>query len=157
MSQTENKSGPKSKKSLLSSLNLIVNPNQKQYNFCIQKEEKILKITMNLYSTIKLINAVSEALKEIGNENQLDNNPNNYAIYISKKNGLPKTDFPSYQMDLLLEETGNTNFSLVHTTSQNKKPYDQKIHLNQVKEQKLNVHKLEKKHKNWFLNFLGCS
>lgn len=51
---------------------------------------------MNLYSTIKLIDAVSEALKEIGNENFLDNNPYNYAIYISKKNGLPKTDFPSY-------------------------------------------------------------
>ncbi|CAK58521.1 unnamed protein product (macronuclear) [Paramecium tetraurelia] len=135
----------------------MADPNLKLINFSIQHEEQILKKTIYLNSKIKLIDAVYEVLQEVGKVHPLDNNPNNYAIYISKKNGLPKLDFPSYQKDIILEETGNSNFSLVHITLQNTNSPENSTHNSQENEGKQNDGKQKKKLKNWFLNLLGCS
>ncbi|CAD8144465.1 unnamed protein product [Paramecium octaurelia] len=157
MSQSDSKPGSKNKKSLLSPLKLMVDPNLKLINFSIQHEQQILKKIIYLNSKIKLIDAVNQVLQEVGKVHQLDNNANNYAIFISKKNGLPKLDFPSYQKDILLEETGNSNFSLVHITLLNNNSPDNSTHNSQENDEKQNDEKQKKKLKNWFLNLLGCS
>ncbi|CAD8059384.1 unnamed protein product [Paramecium sonneborni] len=161
MSQSNSLSVPKAKTSLLSPLKLIGNKYQKVYEFYVINEEEILNITLNLSSKIKLVNAISEVLQQLCKEHPLDQNANNYDIYISKKNGKPKTDFPSFQADLSLEETGNNNFSLVHIAFQESKPkrkstFDITNHYNQGMHKNQNENIQVKKKKNWLFNFLGC-
>jgi hypothetical protein len=37
-----------------------------------------------------------QALEKASQEHPVDKNPQNYEAYVSKKNGNPKMDFPSY-------------------------------------------------------------
>ncbi|CAK75173.1 unnamed protein product (macronuclear) [Paramecium tetraurelia] len=149
------------KKSLISPLKEAFNQLTKSYRFYISNEEQIIDIVIDLPSHTDLVIAISRVLQVASKDYPIDQNPRNYEAYIAKKNGRPKTDLPSYQIDLRLEETQNSVFSLVHVTFQERKPkrkstYDYTNNYSPIKpEQTKDIDEI-KGQKNWFLRFLGC-
>ncbi|CAD8202230.1 unnamed protein product [Paramecium pentaurelia] len=169
MSQTDSTktSGQKVKKQLISPLKEALSQLTKSYKFFIPNEEEVILVHVDLPCHIELQEATSRALKLIPKHNPVDQNPNNYDIYVAKKNGLPKMDIPSYQSNLRLEETGNFVYSLVHVTYQEKNVrksirkstydlshYQSPTQPSRSKEINLNLPKSEK---NWLLRLLGCA
>ncbi|CAK60219.1 unnamed protein product (macronuclear) [Paramecium tetraurelia] len=169
MSQTDSTktSGQKVKKQLISPLKEALSQLKKSYKFFIPNEQDVILVHVDLQCHIELLEATSRALKLVPKPNPVDYNPNNYDIYVAKKNGHPKMDFPSYQTNLRLEETGNFVFSLVHVTYQEKNVrksirkstydlshYQSPTKPSKSKEINLNILKPET---NWLLRFLGCA
>lgn len=53
-------------------------------------------IEIDLAPKTELIEAMKQALEKASKVHPVDKNPLNYEPYVSKKNGNPKMDFPSY-------------------------------------------------------------
>ncbi|CAD8044719.1 unnamed protein product [Paramecium primaurelia] len=163
MSQTDSTktSGQKVKKSLISPLREAFNHFTKSYRFYISNEEQIIEVVIDLPSQTELVIAISRALQQASKDYPIDQNPKNYEAYIAKKNGKPKTDFPSYSIDLKMEQTQNFVFSLVHVTFQERKPkrkstYDYTNNYSPIKQGQIKDIDEIKGQKNWLLRFLGC-
>ncbi|CAD8197068.1 unnamed protein product [Paramecium octaurelia] len=169
MSQTDSTktSGQKVKKALISPLKEAFSSLTKSYKFFIPNEEEVLLVLVDLPCHLELQEAISRALKLVPKQNPVDQNPNNYDIYVAKKNGQPKMDYPSYQTNLRLEETGNFVFSLVHVTYSEKKvrksirksTYDLSHYQSPTipsRSKEINQYQ-PKPEKNWLLRFLGCA
>jgi hypothetical protein len=52
----------------------------------------------------------------------IDTNPTHYELYVAKKNGQPKLDYPSFEMNQSVSKTMNHQFSLVHTVFPDQPP-----------------------------------
>ncbi|CAD8061234.1 unnamed protein product [Paramecium sonneborni] len=155
-------SGQKVKKSLISPLKEALNQVTKQYRFYISNEEQIFDVVIDVAPHTELVDAINRVLQIASKDHPFDQNPRNYEAYIAKKNGKPKTDFPSYQIDLQLDQTQNSIFSLVHMTFQERKPkrkstYDYSNNYSPIKPQQQKDIDEIKGQKNWFLRFLGCA
>ncbi|CAD8053284.1 unnamed protein product [Paramecium sonneborni] len=160
-SESTKTSCQKIKKSLISPLKVTLNQVTKQYRFYISNEEQIINVVIDLAPQTELLDAIQSVLQIASKDHPVDQNPRNYEAYIAKKNGQPKTDLPSYQIDLKLEQTQNSIFSLVHMTYQDIKPkrkstYDYSNNYSSIKLQQLQDIDEIKGQKNWFLRFLGC-
>ncbi|CAD8043099.1 unnamed protein product [Paramecium primaurelia] len=162
MSQTDSTktTGQKIKTSLISSLKETFNQIKKPYRFYLSNEEQIINVLIELPPETELVDAINRVLQIASKDNPLDQNPRNYEVYMVKKNGKPKTDFPSYLIDLKIEETHNQIFSIVHMTYQERKQkrkstYDYSNNYSPIKQKQQYIDEI-KEEKNWFLRFLGC-
>mgnify|MGYP003301983494 CR=1 FL=1 len=82
--------------------------------------EAIQKISLLVKNNIKMKNIVAQAVPSFNSEFtnskalfKLKNEPENFILKASKKTGFPKLDYPSFDPDAILIETGRTSFSLV--------------------------------------------
>ncbi|CAD8139219.1 unnamed protein product [Paramecium octaurelia] len=136
----------------------------KPYRFYLNNEQQIINVYIELPPETELIYAISRVLQIASANNPLDQNPQNYELYIAQKNGQPQTDYPSFETDLRLEQTDNFTFSLVHMTFNNKYTKRKSTHdySNQYSYSPLKQKKQSKdiddikKGKNCIFRFLGC-
>ncbi|CAK85263.1 unnamed protein product (macronuclear) [Paramecium tetraurelia] len=154
----------KQKKIFMNNLDESYTSITKPYRFYLNNEQQIINVFIELPPGTELINAISRVLQVASLNNPLDQNPENYELYIAKKNGQPQTDFPSFQLDLKLEDTERQNFSLVHMTFNEKKTkrkstfdYTNSYSQSPFKQQKQSKDIDDiKQEKNCILKFLGC-
>ena len=67
---------------------------------------------MDLSPTATVEKAIEESVNHFLRCLPLDNHFENYDLYVAKKNGKPKEEFPVFQLDQLMCKTRNTQFSL---------------------------------------------
>lgn len=88
----------------------------KMVHFHLPSEQQ--RVEFEIFSTATIDEVLRTALAKLSLLKPIDLDPHHYEVYVAKKNGQAKLDYPSYLGSQEVFKTGNTGFALVHVADQ---------------------------------------
>ena len=75
---------------------------------------ELLKTKLDVSASTTVEELLRSALLRFSEDKAIDLNPSHYEVFVAKKNGKAKDDYPSYLGSQVVAKTGNHTFALVH-------------------------------------------